>query len=105
NANGTLRWTGSAGRGAQDFQGPLSVVADVDLDGSPDVVAGRTVYRADGTILWNAPPSVPDGAPGVGNFDADPFAEIVLVSPGAVRLLDQDGSVLWGPVVVPGGGT
>jgi hypothetical protein len=49
----------------------LSLVADVNLDGRPEVVAGNTVYKADGAILWrNA--GVGDGLAAVANFDADP---------------------------------
>ncbi|MCU7935406.1 MAG: VCBS repeat-containing protein, partial [Candidatus Thiodiazotropha sp. (ex Dulcina madagascariensis)] len=99
---GTVLWTGAAGRGAPAGTGPLSLVADIDLNGSPDLVAGNTVYQADGTILWQAP--LTDGYNAVANFDADSFPEIVLVTGGTVRLLDQDGSVIWGPIALPGGG-
>jgi len=102
NADGTLRWTGTAGA-AWNGEGSLPLVADVNMDGSPDVVAGNTVYRADGTILWNKP-AIGDGFNAVGNFDADPLPEIVLVSSGTVRLLEHDGTVKWGPVPIPGGG-
>lgn len=102
NANGTLRWTGTGGRGSQGSVGPISCVADVDLDGSPEVIAGNTAYRADGTILGQV--SLPDGHNAVANFDADPFPEIVLVSNGYVWLLEHTGSIKWGPVAIPGGG-
>ena len=32
--------------------GPLSLVADLYLSGNPEVVAGNTAYRSDGTVLW-----------------------------------------------------
>jgi hypothetical protein len=101
-ATGALLWTGTGGRASQSNVGPLSAVADIDLDGSPEVVAGNTVYDAGGLIEWQAP--VPDGSPAVANFDADPEAEIVLVSAGQVRLLEHTGAVKWGPVAIPGGG-
>ena len=103
NNDGTIRWTGAGGRGSQSNIGPLSLVADVDLDGSPEVVAGNTVYSASGAIKWrNA--ALPDGYNAVANFDADPEAEIVLVSGGRVWLLEHDLTVKWGPVSIPGGG-
>ena len=101
-ADGSLMWQGAFGRGAHPGVGPLSTVADIDLDGSPDVVAGNTAYRADGTVLWNA--AIPDGFPAVANFDDDPYAEVVVVSGGNVYLLEQDGSLAWGPNPIPGGG-
>jgi hypothetical protein len=91
NADGTVRWQGrrSSGRGenggtADPVIGPLSVVADLDLDGVPEVVGGNTAYRNDGAELWTA--QVPDGFPAIANFDDDPYPEIALVACGADRL-------------------
>jgi hypothetical protein len=102
NADGTIRWTGTAGRASQSNVGSISCVADVNLDNSPDVVAGNTVYRADGTILWTA--GLPDGHNALADFDGDGFPEIVLVANGNVWLLEHTGTVKWGPVAIPGGG-
>ena len=103
NADGTLRWSGhdagGIGRGGTSF-GPLSIVADLDLDGNPEVVAGKSAYHADGTLYWNA--SIPDGYPAVGNFDSDPFPEIVVVASPNVYLLEHTGEVKWGPVLIAG---
>ena len=38
----------------------------------------------------------------IGNFDNDAFPEIVLVSVGWVYLFRHDGTLIWGPVNVPG---
>ena len=98
--------------------GSLSSVADIDRDGRPDIVAGFTVYDVETderneitglTVKWEAQTAqggqvVGDGFQGVGNFDADDRAEVVVVSSGHVWLLDHDGTVLWGPVIIPGGG-
>jgi len=102
-ADGTIRWTGTGGRGSQGIIGPLSIVADVNLDGQPEVVAGNTVYTAAGAILWRNG-RTPDGLNAVANFDADPHPEIVLVGGGSVWLLEQTGDLAWGPVGIPGGG-
>jgi hypothetical protein len=50
NSDGTLRWTGTGGRGSQGNVGPLSLLSDIDLDGMLEVVAGNTIYSADGMI-------------------------------------------------------
>lgn len=101
-SEGNLLWTGTGGRGSQSNVGPLSLVSDIDLDGIPEIVAGNTVYDNAGNIEVQAP--LPDGSPAVGNFDDDDYAEIVLVSNGAVWLLEHTGAVKWGPVYIPGGG-
>jgi len=100
NNNGSLRWTGTGGQGYQSARnddlydsGAISVAADLDLDGTLEVVTGNTAYRADGSILWQVP--YDDGYPAVANFDADPEPEIVVVSRGYVRLHDSDGTLLW----------
>jgi hypothetical protein len=103
NSDGTLRWKGgsSADTGNNGF-GPLSVVADLDLDGRPEILTGKSAYRADGSLYWTS--TRIDGFTAVGNFDVDPFPEIVVVSGGSVRLLEHSGQVKWGPVSLPGGG-
>jgi len=101
-ANGTLLWTGGGGAASQSNVGAISLVADIDGDGSPDVVAGNTVYNADGTTQWTA--GLSDGHNAVANFDGDVLPEIVLVSAGSVWLLEHDGTIVWGPVPIPGGG-
>ena len=102
NNDGTRRWTGAFGRGDNTW-GPLSLVADLDLSGNPEIVAGNTVYRSDGTVLWRRS-DLGDGFNAVGNFDADPFPEVVLVTNGRVYLLQHDGTTAWGPIFLPGGG-
>ena len=99
NADGTIRWTGAAGRGDPRV-GPLSVVADVDLDGTPDVVAGNTLYNNDGSIAWTVP-GASDGGNAVANFDGDDEAEIVLIGRGQAWLLEHTGEVKWGPISLP----
>jgi len=70
------------------------VVANLDLLGAMEVIAGSTVYGADGSIKCrNA--SVGEGLNAVGNFDADPEGEFVVVRSGNVYLLDTDCSQIW----------
>jgi PKD repeat protein len=102
NHDGTLRWVGGKGRGDNvDHLGPISLVANLDLTGDAEIVAGNTAYRADGSIYWHRA-DLPDGFNGIGNFDSDPYPEIVLVANSYVYLLEHDGTVKWGPVPLPG---
>ena len=68
-------------------------MADLDLDGNSEVVAGNSAYHADGSLYWNA--AIPDGFPAVGNFDEDPYPEIVVTAQQVVYLLEHDGTVKW----------
>ncbi|MEM6795693.1 MAG: FG-GAP-like repeat-containing protein, partial [Acidobacteriota bacterium] len=109
NNNGTIRWRGTGGQAYQSAgnrdgfdSGAISIAADLDLSGDLEVVTGNTAYRADGSIYWQVP--LGDGYPAVGNFDADDFPEIVVVSRGTVRLHEHDGTLIWGPVDLPGAG-
>lgn len=101
NSDGTLRWGPKADTG-NNSRGPLSTVADLDLDGRMEVITGRSAYRADGSVYWTT--TRPQGFTAIGNFDSDPFPEIAVVASDGVRLLEHNGVVKWGPVVLPGGG-
>lgn len=84
------------------------IVADVNLDGLPEVVANNTIYAASGGILYQNTDAPGQASVGVGNFDADPYPEIVLVDPlnnGRLFLLDHQMNLLWGPVAIPTSGT
>ncbi len=87
----------------------LSVVVDVDLDGTMEVVAGPTAYKWNaatgmGEILWNNP-AVPDGWAAVGNFDGDAFPEIAITAQGSIYLLEGDtGELIWQRQIPRGGG-
>src|SRR6185503_4105950 len=83
NSDGTLRWVGAGGNVGG---GPFATVVDLDLDGAPEVVVGDAAYSRSGAFLWDA--GLPDGYTAAGNFDADPFPEIVLAASARVWLLD-----------------
>ena len=86
--------------GVDDY--PNSVIADVDLDGRAELVAGDTLYRFENgqlTVVWNhnAPDNLMrDGWSAVGQLDGDPQAEIVYVSSGQIIILNHDGSTRAG---------
>ncbi|HEU4686718.1 MAG TPA: FG-GAP-like repeat-containing protein, partial [Vicinamibacterales bacterium] len=46
-----------------------------------------------------------DGLNAIGNFDADPNPEIVLVTQATLWLIDHTGAILWGPVAIPDAGS
>lgn len=103
NFDGTLRWDGTGGTGGQGLGG-LSYAADLDLDGRPEVVAGNTIYSSTGAIRATLA-MVGDGYSAAGNFDADPQGELVTVNNGGVWLHNHDGTRIWGPIAIPGGGS
>ena len=96
---GALMWRGTGGRGATS-RGPLSLVADIDQTFPPEIIAGNTIYNADGTIRYRNT-ALSDGLNAIGNFDADPEPEIVHVANGEIHLLEHDLTIKWGPVVFP----
>lgn len=94
-ATGTVLARGTGGQGTSiPGEGPISVAADIDLDGTLEIVAGNTVYEPDGSQLWNNP-GERDGFPAVGDFDADPEAEVLVSQQGRASLYDTDGTLLW----------
>jgi len=93
--------------GAGDDTLLISLVGDVNLDGSQEVVAANRVYSGTGGVLFYNPALPAQATNALANFDADPYAEIVLVAPfngGQVYLLEHTLAVIWGPVSMPGGG-
>ncbi len=108
---GRLRWSGSGGQAYQSASnrdgvdsGAISIAADLDLDGTAEVVTGTTAYRADGSVYWQLDETHADGYPAVANFDGDDYPEIVVVARGQLRLHEHDGTLIWGPVDLPGAG-
>ncbi|GHG67591.1 FG-GAP-like repeat-containing protein [Comamonas sp. JC664] len=103
-STGALRWVGSDGVGSPpDATGPLSFAVDLDGDGFQEVVNGRAIYRHDGTLKCKASELGQGGLSGVGNFDAGPEGEVVVVWNGHVSLMDANCRVKW-TVQHPGGG-
>lgn len=109
-ATGELVWDGrvtsggTGGVGNNGFMGPSSTVADIDLDGKAEILAGHTVYEHDGSVKWSfsyttsnsrCGGSIPcDGFNAVANFDDDDRGEVVIVRLGEVFVLDDDGTEL-----------
>ncbi len=87
NADGQVLWSGNQAPGSH------SIAADLDLDGQMEVLAGAGVYSSDGTFLWRNLLSSP--GVGVGNFDDDPFAEVVVTGRNTVQVFEHDGTMKW----------
>jgi hypothetical protein len=103
----TLAFTGKSGIGGGTVYEALSTFAD--LDGAPDghleLLAGKTAYRADGTVLWDDA-MLPDGFPAVGDFNQDGKPDVALVANGSVWILaGATGAIDLGPLTLPGKGT
>ena len=104
-ASGALLGDGRDLTGAPECTGTgtfssLSAVADVDLDGTPEIAAGPCLYRWDGTslsLVWTRRADFVDGSVAIGNLDDDPYAEIV-VSSTRLYILNHDGTTFapWG---------
>ena len=85
-----------------------TTAADLDGDGSMEVVGGNVAYRANGDIYYDHTAEFLDGYPSIGDLDLDGSPEIVVVysaftpSPYAgnheLRAFRFDGTLLWGPV-------
>lgn len=99
--NGHLLWRGGRGTGSAGH-GPMSVLIDVDNQPGLELVAGATVYRANGTILWDHLGDVAfDGMPAVADLDNDGDNEVVMRS-GEVWIFDgATGAVVQGPLTPP----
>ncbi len=92
--DGSLRGVGDAGIGSgHSGLATMGVAADIDQNGSLEVVVGNALYDADGLTIWDN--GLSDGFVAIGNFDDDEYGEIVVSSKGKVRLQDDDGTQIW----------
>lgn len=73
----------------------MPAVADVNLDGRAEVLIGDTLFRADGTKLWQRVGFTGSwghwGA--ILEADDDPYAEVAMVADGRLEIIEHDGSV------------
>ena len=109
--DGALKWDGvetsggDGGIGNNAFLGPSSVVADITLDGTQEVIAGNTAYDHEGNVLWTyeftsassgCHGALPcDGYAAVASFTDDPHPNVVIVRRGDVYILDHQGELVW----------
>jgi hypothetical protein len=105
--DGTMLWNegndgGVLGSNA-GYLGGISVVADLDLDGVPEIISGNAAWK----VTWNAGPPAsatvtrmwlstqPDGKPAVADMDGDGWPEVILVGGRQVSILDGRTGELW----------
>jgi hypothetical protein len=94
--DGTPLWETELATRANRQNGPTAIaLADLDQDGSPEIIAGLEVHAATGTLLWTAD-LAPDGelaynSPTAVDLDGDGFLEVV-VGDAAYR---HDGTVYY----------
>ncbi|MBI5486546.1 MAG: hypothetical protein HY905_04365 [Deltaproteobacteria bacterium] len=100
-------------------RGVVPVVADVDEDGAMELTYGNALYTWDpaaGDLVaepYFAPGSLAAGQVAVADFGVFPLAsfadgdraEIAVVSSGQARVQTIEGTVVFGPVALPGGGS
>gem|GEM_PF-2004172 len=89
---GARLWKSPPAATGRDYTESSLSLADLDNDGSPEILTNNDVYDATGKLLWSAAPLVEQ--------------EINYYSPAAVDL-DGDGDleVVWGPVAYDHAGT
>ncbi len=98
--------------------GTFAVAIDVDSDGRVEMISGDGVWEWNAAMrTWVAESYVmisqPRGHVAIADFGAFPGAaawppetpEIAVISSGTARVQTLDGTVVFGPVVLPGGGT
>ncbi len=90
-SSGATIWTSQAVSG---FIYPLPTVADLDGDGTAEVIHGEHVLNGlDGSTLFSMvnPPGIPYTMPAVADFDLDGTQEIAL----GMAVYDHTGNELW----------
>lgn len=92
--NQACAWTGA-------FEAPS--IADLNGDGKPELVTGGRALQVDGTDLWDNPLSNSTNA--VADLDNDGLPDVVHVATNVTVVKGSDGSTIFGPIAIPGGGT
>ncbi len=99
-ADGTILWEflGELQRGDADAKPP--VVADLDLDGTMEIIFHTNVVDHTGNLEFLLPVELTSGlstylTSAVANFDDDPYAEIVAIDAANHYLFNHDGSIVF----------
>ncbi|MCC7537800.1 MAG: VCBS repeat-containing protein [Deltaproteobacteria bacterium] len=96
-------WIGTGGIGRAHSQA-LSFFVNLDDTPALELLAGRTAYRDDGTILWDRT-DIPEGFSAVGDLDRDGVPEVAVVSDARCYVLDGvSGETELGPTAGSGTG-
>lgn len=90
--DGTLKWTVSLPLG-DSYTAPA--IADMDGDGSPEIIACRTIFNADGSVRGNGQYGTGNGVLGCTSFAADIDGDGVQEVVVGDALYRPDGSAIW----------
>lgn len=77
------------------------VVADLDLDGTREILLGNVTFAPDGAVLWTNTGNGSGNFAAVANIDGDPEGEVMFVSASQLLIYDSDGSPIR-TVNIPG---
>ena len=112
-ATGTVEWhhecVGTGGWATASHNPcDYTTAADLDGDGSLEVVGGNAAYTADGTVFYDRTADFLDGYPAIGDLDLDGEPEVLVVHSAFtptpyqgdhwLRALNADGTDRWGPI-------
>ena len=109
-SKGVKLFEGASGEGGNGAI-PISCVADLDGDGRPELIAGKTAYSFSGKVadktfaakqIWNS--AVTDGFCGVADFNGDKKPEVIIVSGGKIYALNGFTGVKLAEAPIPNGG-
>ena len=109
-SKGKLLYEGVPGIGLNG-QGPISCIADLNDDGRPELIAGRTAYTFTGLVanntlvgkvLWTAAQT--DGFCGIADFNGDKKPEVILVANANIYALNGQTGALLATAAIPNGG-
>ncbi len=93
NGLGEILWeTEIPGADNSVFGGVL--VADLNLDGQPEIYFAGKILDKNGTILESAP-NFSERFMAVANLDDDPYGEIVTLGTNGLKVIEHDGTCKW----------
>jgi hypothetical protein len=97
-SDGTVAW-GPAGAWVGSAYSGAIALADLDHNGTVEIIAGNSVYDSQGTLKWTAPaPEASWNATTVADLDGDGFQEVVL----GASAYHHDGTLYWMTNLSPG---
>ncbi|MCP4699283.1 MAG: hypothetical protein GY862_20910, partial [Gammaproteobacteria bacterium] len=69
-------WTNSDTDAVDLGRGGIAI-ADINTDGTPEIIAGNTILNGDGTLVWQGSDSITSNFPVVADIDLDKISEVI----------------------------